>query len=103
MRRLVVEFSLKGLAEAERELFRFLTKVKSVEMVQILKAVPGERAMIARVEMMDRAEVLEDLFPSRPDAEIETELLQRENERTSVYFIRVKVKIPPKASEASPF
>ena len=41
MRRLVVEFSLKGLAEAERELFRFLTKVKSLEMVQILRAVPG--------------------------------------------------------------
>ena len=53
--------------------------------------------------MIDRAETLEDLFPPRPGAEIEAELLQQEDERTSVYFIRVKVKVPPEASEASPF
>jgi hypothetical protein len=103
MRRLVVEFSLKGLAEAQGESSPLLTKVKSLEMLQILKMVPGEVAAIVRVEMKDQSGRIEDLFPARPDAEIETELLQQESERTSVYFIRFKAKVPPKASELDPF
>ena len=103
MRRLVVEFSLEELAKSQGESASLLTKVKSFEMLQILKMVPGETAAIVRVEMKDQSGRIEDLFPARPDTKIETELLQQESERTSVYFIRFKAKVPPKASELGPF
>jgi hypothetical protein len=102
MRRLVVEFSLEELAKSQGESASLLTKVKSFEMLQILKMVPGETAAIVRVEMKDQSGRIEDLFPARPDTKIETELLQQESERTSVYFIRIKAKVPPKASELDP-
>ncbi len=51
MRRLVVEFSLEGLATSEGESSALLTKVKTFEMLQILKMVPGETAAIVRVEI----------------------------------------------------
>lgn len=101
MRRLVVEFSLEGLATSEGGLSALLTKVKTFEMLQILKMAPGELAAIVRVEMKDRSGRIEDIFPARPDAKIETELLQQESERASVYFLRVKTKDPPKESELS--
>jgi hypothetical protein len=103
MRRLVVEFPLEELAKSEEGSFSLVLKVKSLEMLQILKMVPGEVAAIVRVEMKDQSGRIEDLFPARPDAKIETELLQQESERTSVYFIRFKAKVPPKASEQGPF
>lgn len=103
MRRLVVEFSLKELAKSEEGSSSLLLKVKSFEMLQILKMVPGELAAIARIEMKDQSGRIEDLFPARPDAKFESELLQQENDRTSVYFIRFKVKVPPKASDLGPF
>jgi hypothetical protein len=103
MRRLVVELSLKGLAEAEGESSLLHMKVKSFEMLQILKMVPGELAAIVRVEMKDQSGRIEDLFPPRPGAKIETELLQQENDTTSVYFVRFKAAVPPKASERDQF
>jgi predicted DNA binding protein len=103
MRRLVVEFSLEGLAASEGESSALLTKVKTFEMLQILKMVPGETAAIVRVEMKDRSGRIEDLFPATHDAKIETELLQQESERASVYFVRVKAKDPPKKSEPGLF
>lgn len=103
MRRLVVEFSLEELTASEGESSAFLTKVKTFEMLQILKMVPGETAAIVRVEMKDRSGRIEDLFPAPHESRVETELLQQENERTSVYFIRVRAKVPPKASEVSSF
>ncbi|MGA2663402.1 MAG: helix-turn-helix domain-containing protein [Nitrososphaerales archaeon] len=103
MRRLVVEFSLKGLAESQGESALLHGKVKSFEMLQILKMVPGELAAIVRVEMKDQSGRIEDLFPARPGAKIERELLQQESERTSVYFIRFKAEVPPKASELDLF
>jgi len=103
MRRLVVEFSLEGLAASGGESSAILTKVKTFEMLQILKMVPGETAAIVRVEMKDRSGRIEDLFPASPDAKIETELLQQESERASVYFLRVKTKGPPEKSEPGLF
>jgi predicted DNA binding protein len=103
MRRLVVEFSLKELAKSEGETSPLLTKVKSFEMLQVLKMAPGELAAIVRVEMIDRSAKFEDIFPPMPEAKIETELLQQEEEGTSVYFLRVKTKVPAKASERSGF
>jgi predicted DNA binding protein len=103
MRRLVVEFPLEELAKSEEGSSSRLTKVKSFVMLQILKMLPGELAAIVRVEMKDQSGKIEDLFPVRPDSKIETELLQQENDRTSVYFIRFKANVPPKASELDPF
>ena len=103
MRRLVVEFSLKELAESQGESSLLHGKVKSFEMLHILKMVPGELAAIVRVEMKDRSGRIEDLFPERPGGKIETELLQRESDRTSVHFIRFKSTVPPKASELNQF
>ena len=103
MRRLVVEFPLEDLAKSQGESASLLTKVKSLDMLQILKMVPGETAAIVRVEMIDQSGRIEDLFPPQLDAKIETELLQQENERTSVYFVRFKAKVPPNASDLDPF
>jgi hypothetical protein len=103
MRRLVVEFPLEELSKSEEGSFSLVLKVKSLEMLQILKMVPGETAAIVRIEMKDQSGRIEDLFPARPEAKIETELLQKESETTSVYFVRFKAKVPPKASEPGPF
>jgi hypothetical protein len=103
MRRLVVEFSLEELAKSEEGSSSLLLKVKSFEMLHILKMVPGDLAAIVRVEMKDRSGRIEDLFPARPGAKIETELLQQENETTSVFFITFKSEVPPRSSELDPF
>ena len=99
MRRLVVEFSLKELAKSEGETSPLLTKVKSFEMLQILKMAPGELAAIVRVEMI--RSLREGLKTSSRQCQTQKSRpnsFSRRRKVPPVYFLRVKTKVPPKAS-----
>ena len=85
MRRLVVElsaeqFKVKGQVVPGPAAI-LLEKVKSIEMLRILKMVPGEFAAVARIELED-PEFKIDGFLSKQGfqgSKLETELLDKES------------------------
>ncbi len=83
MRRLVIEFSGK-------ELQKTFEKVKSLEMVNILKMAPGDLAAIMKVEFTDPSLKIEELFPAHI-GKVEAELLYQEGE-IGTYFIKATTK-----------
>ncbi|MGA2522728.1 MAG: helix-turn-helix domain-containing protein [Candidatus Bathyarchaeia archaeon] len=83
MRRLIIEFSGK-------ELQKVFEKVKSLEMVNILKMAPGDLAAIMKVEFTDPSVKIEELFPAHI-GKVEAELLYQEGE-IGTYFIKAKTK-----------
>lgn len=102
MRRLVVEVSPNELEGTEARAVPWgimPEKLKSLEMVHILKMLPGEFAAIARVELKDPAFKVEELFRMLGVQGAELELLGRENETTFTYFVRVKSRPQSNAQE----
>jgi len=92
MRRLVVELSAREPANFPE--LSILERVKSLEMLHILKMSPGEFAAIVRVELKDPSTKIEDLFPSLGAAKLRTELLSQEKKGTYTYFISTKASHP---------
>lgn len=101
MRRLVVEFSADQFVNAGTQAARreagWLEKVRSLEMLYILKMVPGEFAAVARIELRDPTVKVEDISPWKGPLhpKLETELLEKESETVFTYFIRVKSDVRP--------
>lgn len=85
MRRLVVEFSGKELAEESR-----FKKVESFEILHILRLEPAEFAALVRVKFADNTARIEDLFPSSRDAVVEYDFLEQEKGGYATYFVKVK-------------
>jgi predicted DNA binding protein len=98
MRRLTVEFSGKELQESFSDLFG---KVKSLEMLSILKMVPGEFAAVVKVELIDPAAKIQEFFPKQI-GKIKTELLYEEKS-IRTYFIHFSTKIQPSEEVLSTF
>ena len=100
MRRLVIEISADqfrgvGGGEGQSPGGVLLDKIRSIEMLHILKMVPGEFAVVARLELKDPSVKLEEVlaFQGVPGAEIETEVLDRESETVLTLFLRVKSRM----------
>ena len=100
LRRLIVEFSANQFEKAEGESAipgaGLLGKVKSLEMVHILKMVPGEFAAVVRVELKDPSVKVEDLLAIQGflvPQDVDTELLDKESETMLTYFIRIKSRM----------
>jgi hypothetical protein len=71
-----------------------LAKVKSIEMLHILRMVPGEFAAIARIELRDPKFNVEAIFALEGlGSKLETELLDRESDVVFTYFIRGKTRV----------
>lgn len=101
MRRLVIELSPppemsesggQGTAGPEAEL---LSVVKSLEMVHILRMGPGELAAIVRIEKRDPQFNIERIFAlgRRQGTKLDAELLDKESDTISTYFIRAKMNL----------
>lgn len=99
MRRLVVEVSAGQLEGGDQAVpgpaARLVEKVRSLEMLHVLKMAPGELAAVARIELKDPAYRIEDIFPTKgfEGSKLEMELLDRESETISTYFLRVKSNV----------
>lgn len=106
MRRLVIELSpneLNGTKARAAPGGIMPEKLKSLEMIHILKMLPGEFAAIARVELKDPAFKVEEVFRVFGAQDVELELLDREDETTFTYFIRMKSRLRPNAQQLSQF
>jgi hypothetical protein len=101
MRRLVVEFT--AVEPANFPAASILRRVKSLEMLHILKMAPEEFAAIVRVELKDPSVSIEDLFPSRGAARFRTELLQKEKGGNYTYFISTKMRRRPNPRDLNAF
>ena len=82
-------FSLSGSGNG-KELQKTFEKVKSLEMVNILKMAPGDVAAIMKIEFTDPSVKIEELFPAHI-GKIEAELLYQEGE-IGTYFIKATTK-----------
>lgn len=98
MRRLIIEFSVEQFKTTGQAipgpLANLLEKVKSLEMLHVLKMVPGEFAVIVRLEVKDPKFRFEEIFPAEgiQDSKLETELLDKESETISTYFMKLSVR-----------
>lgn len=107
MRRLVIEFSaaqfvgnLRG-QEIPGPAARLIGKIKSLEMLHVLKMVPGEFAAVVRIELKDPKSTIAEVFPEEglQGSKLETELLDKESETVFTYFIRVKSDVHPNSGQ----
>jgi predicted DNA binding protein len=102
MRRLVIELRPEQLEARGQSVpgpgAQILEKVKSLEMLHILRMVPGEFAAIARIELRDPKFNVDDVFALEglPSSKIEKELLDQESDVVSTYFLRIKTSARPK-------
>ena len=99
MRRLVIEISLEqfgnnGPTVPVRAL-NILTKVKSIEMLHILRMVPGEFAAVVRIELRDPKFNVEAIWALEglQGSKLEHELLDAESDAVFTYFIRSKTRV----------
>jgi predicted DNA binding protein len=102
MRRLVIEVSRDELVGREAAAMPWGVmpgKLKSLEMIHILKMLPGEFAAIARVEMKDPSFKVEEVFRMLGLQDVKLELLDRENEAASTYYLTIKTKVQPGAKQ----
>jgi HTH DNA binding domain len=101
LRRLVVEFSadqFEGIRRSRKAsvpftlLFTLLDKVESIEILNVLKMVPGEFAVILRVVLRDPSIKVGEVLAIQggPGARVETELLESESETAFTVLLRVK-------------
>ena len=69
-----------------------LAKIKSIEMLHILRMVPGEFAAIVRVELRDPEFNVEGIWALEglQGSKLKHELLERESDAISTYFIHSK-------------
>jgi len=99
LRRLVIEVSLEQFGNSGRMVPRpladILAKVKSIEMLHILRMVPGEFAAIARIELRDPKFNVEEILALEglQGSKLEHELLDRESDVAYTYFIRSKTSV----------
>ena len=86
MRRLIIEFSLNDLSP-ESVIF----KLKSFEIVNILRLEPAEFSAIVRVNFGQSQMRIEDVLQRTPHSKVEHELLEVDGE-TYTYFLRIKAR-----------
>jgi len=105
MRRLVVEISADQFQREEDQAIPQgvldLRKVKSLEMLHILRMAPGEVAAVVRIELKDptvRVEEILGMEGSLQDVKLETELLEKESETVFTYFMRIN-RVRPSPSQ----
>jgi len=72
-----------------------LAKVKSIEMLHILRMVPGEFAAIARIELRDPKFDVEEVWALEglQGSKLEHELLDKESDAAFTFFIRSKTSL----------
>ena len=99
LRRLVIEISLAQFGNRGQMVppatADILAKVKSIEMLHILKMVPGEFAAIARIELRDPKFNIEAIWALEGlrGSKLEHELLDRESDAVFTFFIRSKTSV----------
>jgi len=99
LRRLVIEISLEQFGNSGQTVpvkaVNILEKVKSIEMLHILKMVPGEFAAIVRIELRDPKLDVEAIWAMEglQGSKLEHELLDRGSDAVSTYFIRSKASV----------
>ena len=99
VRRLVIEISTEQFGSRGQVVpaaaANVLAKVKSIEMLHILRMVPGEFAAIARIELRDPNFSIEEIFALEglQGSKLEHELLDRESDVVFTYFIRSKTNV----------
>jgi len=99
LRRLVIEVSLEQFGNSGQTVpvttVNLLAKIKSIEMLHILKMVPGEFAAIARIELRDSKFNVEAIWALEglQGSKLEHELLDRESDTVFTYFIRSKTSV----------
>jgi predicted DNA binding protein len=100
MRRLIVEYPLEEMDNnaSDNQRLQLLKKLRSFEIVQILRLEPKEFSALVRVNFGDTTVKIEEIFPASPRAKIEHELLDEDSDGTSTYFI----KITPKPEQKRP-
>jgi hypothetical protein len=84
--------------ESSLKLLEMLQKIKSFEMLHVLRFDQDEFAAILKVEIKDPSFNIEDLFNNREmahGAKVELQLLEKEKEGICIYFIKGK---PPHSS-----
>jgi predicted DNA binding protein len=86
MRRLIVEYSLEDLNSDSA-----LMKVKSFEIVNILRLEPAEFSALVRVNFGQSSIKIEDVFRESPEATVNYELLESDGE-THTYFLRIRAR-----------
>ena len=96
LRRLVIEISLEQFENSRQKVpvtaANALAKIKSIEMLHILRMVPGELAAIVRVELKDPKFDVDAIWAweGLQGSKLEHELLERESDAVFTYFIRSK-------------
>jgi len=72
-----------------------LAKVKSIEMLHILRMAPGEFAAVARIELRDPKFDVEEIWALEglQGSKLEHELLDRESDTVFTFFIRSKTGV----------
>jgi len=96
LRRLVVEISLEQFGNGGQTVpattINTLAKIKSIEMLHILRMAPEEFAAIARIELRDPRFNVEAIWALEglQGSKLEHELLERESDAVFTYFIRSK-------------
>jgi len=99
LRRLVVEISLEQFGNGGQTVpataINTLAKIKSIEMLHILRMVPGEFAAIVRIELRDPEFNVEGIWALEglQGSKLEHELLDKESDAVSTYFIRSKTSV----------
>jgi len=98
LRRLVIEISPEQSRNRGQMVpataANVLAKIKSIEMLHILRMVPGEFAAIVRIELRDPKFNVEAIFALEGlGSKLETELLDRESDVVFTYFIRSRTSV----------
>jgi len=99
VRRLVIEISAEQFGSRGQVVpaaaANILAKVKSIEMLHILRMVPGEFAAIARIELRDPKFSVEEIFALEglQGSKLEHELLDRESDVVFTFFVRSRTNV----------
>jgi len=99
LRRLVIEISLEQFGNngptSPVMALKILAKVRSIEMLHILRMVPGEFAAIVRIELRDPKFNVEAIWALEglQGSKLEHELLDTESDTVFTYFIRSKTRV----------
>ncbi len=95
----IVNQEIKSLdIQSGLKLLEMLQKIKSFEILHVLRSDQDEFAVILKVEIKDASFNIEDLFGNKEmahGAKVELHILEKETEGTCIYFMRGK---PPQPS-----
>ena len=92
----MIEISLDQFGESGQKVpvhvVNALAKIRSIEMLHILRMVPGEFSAIVRVELRDPQFNIEEIWALEglQGSKLEHELLEKESDTVSTYFISSK-------------